>query len=296
MSKQISLKEAVKLVDEGAVMYLGGLGLSRTPMAFVREMVRQKKGGLHLVASGNNFAVDMLAAANLIEKIESDGCGVGFEEMVSNVNRRVMEKSLKVEDYSGLSLNMRLYGGSIGVPFMPTKSLLGSDLEFKPGFKGEGKSKAVDCPFTGEIVSLVPSINADIGVIVAQRVGEDGTVQIDDSLGMDLDGLRASEIKIVIAEEIVSEDKIRKEAQKNVLPGIFVDFVVQLSHGAYPTALFGYYDYDEENLRDYLKWSTTESGFEKYRKKWIKKSEADLIGRMSPKKKSELKADIKLGY
>lgn len=294
MAQQITLQEAVKLVPNGSTIFVGGFAHIRSCMAYSREMVRQKKEQMRFISSGPTVHVDLLAAGKVINKMELAYSGIETIGPAPNIRRRIEERFLKVEDYSNLSMTMRLYGGALGVPFMPVKSLLGSDLEYKSMYKRpEEKVSVVECPFTGETVALVPSINPDFGVIQVQRVDEEGNVQIDDVETSDVDGLKASDVKIVLAEEIVPTSMIRKDPKRTSVPGLMVDFIVKVSWGAWPTGMYGFYDYDQEHIEMYAEQCRTEEGWAKYKKEWVLPSEEKILKKVNKKR---LRARKTLGY
>lgn len=297
MPKQISLQQAAKLIANESKVFIGGFAHIRACMAFSRELIRQKKHGLHLFSSGPTVHTDMLAGGKVVDKYEIAYYGIEGFGPGPNMRRRAEEGSIKIEDYSNFSMTMRLYGGAMGVPFMPVKSLIGSDIANKSVFKDvEKKLMMVECPFTREPVCLVPSVNPDFGVIQVQRVDSEGNVQIDDVDTSDADGLKASKVKIVLAEEIVSPSVIRRDPKRTVIPGIMVDYILKVPWGAYPTAMYNYYDYDQEHLEYYVNETKTEEGWKKYKKEWVLPSEYEILRKVGREKMNKLKAVKGYGY
>lgn len=297
MAKRISLQEAVDLVPNYGILFVGGFAHIRSCMSFCREMIRQEKTGMYFVSSGPTLNVDMLAAGKVIKRMDTGYCGIEMIGPAPNVRRRIEEGYLKVEDYTNFSMTMRLYGGAMGVPFMPVKSILGSDIETRTGFKKqEDKLAVIECPFTGEVVCLVPSINPDVGVIQVQRVDEEGNVQIDDVATSDVDGLKASDIKIVLAEEIVDSEVIRRDPKRTVVPGLMVDYIVEAPWGAWPSAMYNFYDYDQKHIDYYAELTRTEEGWEQYKEEWVLPSEVAIMKKIGAKRLKELKAKKGLGY
>jgi len=297
MPQQITLKEAAKMIPAWSTVFIGGFGSIRSCMAFSRQLIRQEKHDLHFFSSGPTVHLDLLAAGRVIKRMEVGYSGIETIGPAPNVRRRIEEKFLKVEDYTNLSMTMRLYGGALGLPFMPVKSMLGSDMEKKSNFKKlSQKMTAVECPFTGEVVALVPSVNPDFGIIQVQRVDEEGNVQIDDALASDADGLKASDIKIVLAEEIVPTAQIRKDPKRTVVPGLMIDYIVKVPWGAWPTAMYNFYDYDQEHIEYYANICRTEEGWEQYKKEWVLPSEEKIMAKIGEKKLEKLRARKTLGY
>lgn len=296
MPQQITLKEAVNLIPSWSSVFIGGFAHARACMAFSRELIRQEKHDLHFVSSGPTLHTDLLAGAKVISRMEIAYAGIETVGSAPNIRRRVEEGRLLIEDYTNLAMAMRLYGGALGVPFMPIKSILGSDLETKTTFRSAKEKLAlVECPFTRELVCLVPSINPDFGVIQAQRVDTEGNVQIDDAPASDVDGLKASDVKIVLAEEIVSPAVIRRDPKKTAVPGLMVDYIVHAPWGAWPTAMYNCYDYDHEHIKYYANKCETEEGWEQYKREWVDIGEEALMEKIAQKMKT-LKARKGLGY
>ena len=197
MPQKITLHEAVEMVPNWSTIFVGGFAHIRAGRAFSREMIRQEKHDLHFVSTGPTVHVDLLAAGKVIKRMDVGYAGIETIGPTPNLRRRIESRFLKVEDYSNFTMAMRLYGGALGVPFMPVRSLMGSDIEKKSTFRDiREKQSIMECPFTGEIVCLVPSINPDFGVIQVQRCDEEGNVQIDDVVTSDVDGFKASDIKV----------------------------------------------------------------------------------------------------
>lgn len=296
MPKQISLKEAADLIPNWSSVFIGGFAHIRACMAFSRELIRQEKHDLHFVSSGPTVHTDLLAGGGVVNKMEVAYGGIETIGPGPNIRRRVEERDLQIEDYTNFSMTMRLYGGALGVPFMPVKSMLGSDLERKTTFRKNGEKLALaECPFTGELVCLVPSINPDYGVIQVQRVDTEGNVQIDDALTSDVDGLKASDVKIVLAEEIVSPAVTRRDPKKTAVPGLLIDYIVLAPWGAWPTAMYNYYDYDQEHIEYYAEKCKTEEGWEEYKREWVDIGEEALMKKISGRLQ-KLKARKGLGY
>jgi glutaconate CoA-transferase subunit A len=266
--KRITLKEAVKLVPDGAHLFWGGFGFQRPPMAFAHELVRQKKKGLTIYTCGSEMDIDILSGAKVVSRYELAFYAIEGIGLVPNIQRRIREGTIEIEDYSNLAMVMRFLGGALGVPFMPLKSMLGTDMLAKKRFR-EKKAKVIDCPFTGEKVVLVPSVRPDFSIVHAQRVDQEGNVQIDGIKGEDIEGARAGKKVIAIAEEIVDTEFIRSQPDHTVIPNIYVTHVVECPWGSYPMMVYNYYDYDMEHVRMYYDQCKTEEGWQKYCEDYI---------------------------
>ena len=294
--KRITLEEAVKKIHDGAHLFWGGFGYQRPPAEFARELIRQKKRDLTLYTCGSELDIDMLAGARVARRFELAFFAIEAIGLAPNGVRRVRDGELEIEDYTNLAMAMRFYGGAIGVPFMPLKSMLGTDLEKKWRFREE-KSKVIDCPFTGEKVVLVPSVRPDFSIVHVQRVDSEGNAQIDGIKGEDEEGARAGKKLIVLAEEIISNENIRSQPDLTVIPGIYVDHVVEAPWGAHPMAVYKYYDYDLEHIKFYMAQCQTEEGWEKYCEQYILSVDwKGYLKKIGEERLLKLKAKPEYGY
>jgi glutaconate CoA-transferase subunit A len=266
--KRITLKEAVKLVPDGAHLFWGGFGFQRPPMAFAHELVRQKKQNLTIYTCGSEMDLDILVGARVVSHLEVAFYAIEGIGLASNVQRRIREGTVQIEDYSNLAMALRFLGGALGVPFMPLKSMLGTDMLAKKQFR-EKKAEVITCPFTGEKVVLVPSVRPDFSIVHVSRVDKEGNAQIDGIKGEDVEGARAGKKVIVLAEEVVDTEFIRSQPDQTVIPNIYVTHVVECPWGSFPMMVYNYYDYDMEHVRLYYEQCKTEEGWQKYCEEYI---------------------------
>ncbi len=266
--KRITLKEAVKLVPDGSHLFWGGFGFQRPPMAFAHELVRQKKRNLTIYTCGSEMDLDILSGACVVSHLELAFYAIEGIGLVPNIQRRIREGAIEIEDYSNLAMALRFLGGALGVPFMPLKSMLGTDLLAKSKFKPK-KAEVMTCPFSGEKVVLVPSVRPDFSIVHASRVDIEGNAQIDGIKGEDVEGARAGKKVIVLAEEIVNSEFIRARPDQTVIPNIYVTHVVECPWGSHPMMVYNYYDYDFQHVRMYYDQCKTEEGWRKYCEEYI---------------------------
>jgi glutaconate CoA-transferase subunit A len=295
--KRITLEEAVKLVPDGAHVFWGGFGFQRPPMAFAHELVRQHKRNLTIYTCGSEIDIDILSGARVVSRFELAFFAIEGIGLVPNVQRRIREGAVEIEDYTNLAMALRFLGGALGVPFMPLKSMLGTDLLTKTRFRPK-KAEVINCPFTGEKVVLVPSVRPDFSIVHASRVDKEGNVQIDGIKGEDVEGARAGKKLIVMAEEIVDSEFIRSQPDQTVIPNIYVTHVVECPWGSYPMMVYNYYDYDMEHVRKYYEQCKTEEGWQKYCEEYITgvADHMELLNKVGWEKLLKLKAKRPFAY
>src|SRR5262249_26407564 len=126
--KLVSLAEAAASVPDGATVALGGFVVARCSAAFSRELVRQRRKDLTVTQALVGFDTDVLAAAGAIKRLVYGGGSLDHFGLVMAINRAIEEGSIVPEAYSTLTLSLRYLAGALGVPYMPTRSLLGSDV------------------------------------------------------------------------------------------------------------------------------------------------------------------------
>ena len=252
-SKVMTAAEAVsRFVADGATVGIGGQTLGRVTMALAHEIVRQGKKDLNLVGCSMSISMDMLVGAGLARRTE---CGTGNLELFGTTYRwrkAIEEGRLEVVDHSHLAMASRFLAGSLGLPFMPNKSLLGTDILRRKAFNGHKPFSVIDNPWNaGEPVVLLPALTPDVSLVHAQKADETGNVIIEGFTTHDVDMARASRAVIVSCEELVTADEVRREPGRTTIPYIYVDAVVVQPWGAYPTSTYRYYEHDEEHLRHY---------------------------------------------
>src|SRR5262247_42528 len=151
-----------------------------------------------------------------------------------------------MEGCSHLALGLRCRAAAMGVPFLPSLTMMGSSLV------DVGGSKIIDCPYTGEKLLAVPALFPDVALLHVHRADRFGNCQIDGYPHMDHDIARAAATVLVTAEEIVSEEEIRLHPDRTVIPGFAVDALVHVPYGSYPHECYGLYDSEPEHFGLYV--------------------------------------------
>src|SRR5690606_989073 len=140
----------------------------------------------------------------------------------------------------------RLLAGSSGLPFWPLRSFYGTHIP-----KENSQIKHVTCPYSGERLAAVPALNPDLCIVHVQRADKRGNAQVWGLLGTQKEAAFASKRVIVVAEEIVSEEQIRRDPNRTLIPEFKVDHVVHEPWGCHPSYAQGHYDRDNDF---YIKW------------------------------------------
>ena len=245
--KLTSLEEAVARVRDGDQIALGGCLFSRTPLALVWALLRRRPRSLTLARNLMCYEGEWGLVAGAADKIVTSWMGIGLPWGLSRIAREYVESGRVVfEEWSHLGIGLRFRAAAMGLPFLPTLTMLGSDL------MGVGGSKTVACPYTGETLHAVPAFFPDVALLHVQRADRLGNCQIDGYPHMDADIALAASTVLVSAEEIVAEDEIRRRPDRTVIPGFAVDSLVHVPHGSYPHECYGLYDSEPEHFSLYV--------------------------------------------
>lgn len=247
--KVMSLKEAIGLIRDGDHVASGGCHYSRTPMACVWEMVRQGKKNITYSRSIASTEGDLLLVAGVTKHVITSWFSPGVTWGVSRVMRHYTEKKLaQYEEWSHMTMGLRYRAGAMGIPFIPTRAMLGSDL-----FPRLPDIKQMDCPFTGDKLALIPALNPDVAILHTQRCDEFGNVQSDGLPFMDKDIAMAANKVIITTERIVSNAQIRRAPDRTDIPFFCVDAVVEVPYGCLPHECYGQYQPAFKHMDYYVK-------------------------------------------
>jgi len=263
IDKRMTEAEAVsQFIKDGDYIGTELYGTVRAPMSLVNEMVRQGVKDLRVAGQGV-LELDMLLAASRIKEL--DFTYIGLEVYgVSNCLRREVESGRveTVVEWSNAAITWRFKATAIGVPFIPTRSMLGTDT-----FKYSA-AKVVECPFTGDPICLIPALILDVGLIHVHRADKYGNAQIDGISGFSAEMARASKRLIISAEEIIDSEEIRQTPDRTIIPYYLVDAVVSAPYGSHPGEMCYLYKRDEPQIREWVDASkdpdTTQAYLDKY--------------------------------
>ncbi|WP_422445111.1 CoA transferase subunit A [Thermoanaerobacterium sp. DL9XJH110] len=268
-SKVMGLGEAVREIpDEGAHIAVGGFAITRNPIAFVNEIIRQKKKELNVYQTIAGMDTDLLVGAGAVRKLTYSGGSLDRFGRLERINEAIDRGRLDIREYSGLSLTLRFLAGSMGIPFIPTKSLLGTDMLRDLIAKKDDSVKIETSPFDGEKYVFLKSLQPDIVVIHAQYADENGNVVIEGPV-WDVEMAKAAKKLYVTVEKIVSTEYIKQHPEKVAIPSVYTHAVIEVPFGAFPTAVYKVYDYDKDFLTRYAKINKNEEDFNNYLAEYV---------------------------
>ncbi len=280
--KVMTMKGAVsKFVHDGDTAYLAGF-THLIPFAAGHEIIRQRKTDLTLCRATPDIIYDQMIAAGCAKKIVfsyAGNPGVGSLRCFRRATEKGIPKPLEIEEYTHFGLSGRLFAGATNMPFLPLRTNLGSDLPAQ-----NPNIRSVHNPYAGEEVSVVPPLKPDVAVVHVQRCDAAGNAHIWGIVGEQKDAAFAAKKVILTAEEIVSEDIIRSDPNRTLIPDFIVHAVVHEPWAAHPSYTQGYYDRDNEF---YVQWDEITKEHEtttKYLDEWVYgvKDRAAYVEKLGP--------------
>ncbi len=263
VDKRMTEAEAVRrFIHDGDYIGTELYGTVRCPQSVVNEIVRQGVKDLRVAGQGV-YELDILLAAGLVKAL--DITYIGLEVYgISNCLRREVESG-RVDtciEWSNAGIAWRFKAAAMGVPFIPVRSMLGTDtLKYSA-------AKVVECPFTGIPICLLPALVLDVGIIHVHRADMYGNAQVDGIQGFCAELARASKTLIVSTEEIVPNEEIRRNPDRTLIPYYLVDAVIEAPYGSHPGEMCYVYERDEEHIKEWVEASkdpeTTQTYLDKY--------------------------------
>jgi glutaconate CoA-transferase subunit A len=254
MDKLISLEEAIASVQDNDMVALGGNALHRAPMAACREIARQKKRGLRLVKTAGAMDVDLLCLADCVQSVDAGFISYETEyALAAHYRKAVQEGRVTANEHACYTVISALRAGSAGIPFMPVKGLMISDL-----IEANDYFETVTDPFSGSEVHVVKALQPDVCILHVQEAEKNGNAAIDGPQYEDVLMSRASKRVIVTAEKIVPEKHFSFAKRKADIPHFLVDAVVHVPRGAAPCSCSGLYDINRHQLDQFKKLVTRE--------------------------------------
>ena len=264
MNKLIPLSEAIQRnVNSGDTVYAAGF-THLIPFAAGHEIIRQGFKDLVLARATPDLIYDQLVAANCARKVIFSYMGNPGVGSLRIVRREIEKGDLEWEEYSHFSMITRLQAGAAGLPFMPMNPTAAGDLE-----RVNPLYRRIRDPYSDQEVVTVPALNPDVAIVHVQRADADGNAQIWGIIGEQKEAAFAAERVILTAEKIVSQEVIRSDPNRTLIPGFIVDAVCHVPYAAHPSYTQGYYDRDNAF---YLEWdaiSRDKDTVQAYLDEWV---------------------------
>jgi glutaconate CoA-transferase, subunit A len=255
-----SLEEALAPITDGCVLAVPR-EVSGVAMAATRALVRRGVRRLTLVAiPTSSLQADLLIGAGCVETIETSAVSLGEFGPAPRFTAAVTSGKVHVKDATCPALHAGLQAAEKGVPFMPLRGLIGSDvLAHRPDWK------VMDNPFGNhDPIVLLPAIAPDVALFHAPMADRDGNVWIgrDRELAM---MAHAAKKTVVTVEKIVDRNLFDDPlTAAGALGGFYLEAIAVAPQGAWPLALADHYPADAAHLAEYARLAATADGFARY--------------------------------
>jgi 3-oxoacid CoA-transferase subunit A/glutaconate CoA-transferase subunit A len=234
-------------------------------MALIYEIVRQRIRNLTILGKTAVHDIDILIGGECVSRVEVAYAFVHELRGLSPCGRRAVESGQVkvVGELSNASYQWRFLAASMGVPFIPVRSMLGTDtLKYS-------SARVMADPWSGKPVCLVPACYPDVALFHVHRCDKFGNAQIDGIRVEDFELARASRRLIITTEKIIEHEAIQAQPWETLIPFYLVDAVVEVPFGAHPTEMPVSYSFDEEHIAHWLEVSQTEAGTRTYFDKFV---------------------------
>jgi len=266
--KIFSMKEGIsQFIEDGNSIALGTALEAAIPFAAGHEMIRQGKKDLTLVGPISDMLFDQMIGSGCVKKVIAAWVGNVIMGVGYNMRRALeagVPRKIEIEDHTNFTVSLTLHAGALGIPFIPTKSLLGTGM-----MSGEHPFKEMECPFTKERVALIPALRPDVAIVQAQRADEEGNTHFWGGSGVTKEAALAARKVIVVVEEVVSKKVIQRDPNRTLIPGFLVNAVIPEPWGAHPSPLQGYYNRDHEKYIEYHLQSREREGYLEWLGRWV---------------------------
>ena len=311
-SKVVSLTEAMQEVHNGDCIVLGGVVEDRRPMGAAYELIRQGKKNLILLGECS-LAEDVLVGAGCVVAYRGTYSAIGAFGISPSTKRFIEAGKIVVDDIGHTDVCLGAMAAMAGSPFIATRTTFGTDV-LNPAYDNVAKIRnlarnpktlpakkyvLMEDPFYGTgTVQLHPAMRIDVLIIHVQYVGEEGTVRIDGSLVFDHFAAHAAKKVIITAEQVVPEEYLRRDPNRNQIPCTSVDMVVELPWGAHPGQLLNFYDMDIPFLTEYVGKARTEEGFREWADSWVfgVKNHLEYMDKLGASRLEKIRALPPFGY
>jgi glutaconate CoA-transferase subunit A len=243
----VSLDELVELVPSGIRLGIGGVHLSRLPIALIKRVLANGKKDFVFTSWGGGLPLELFLEANAVRKLIFCFSSLDIFGLAPRFREALEQNRIEIEEWTALAMAQGLHAGHFNLPEMPFQIPTGSDLMKSGTFWKETVSV-----FTGKPLAQARRLDVDVLLLHAQRADRAGNIEIQGARGYDLALAGSAKKLAVTVEQIVDTGKLGDAPRAFVLPKEFVTAVAEVPWGAYPTSCLPYYSTDYQELLGYV--------------------------------------------
>jgi glutaconate CoA-transferase subunit A len=265
-----SLDEALTPIADGCVLAVPRESAG-APMAATRALIRRGVGRLTLIAlPTSSLQADLMIGAGCVEALETSAVSLGEFGPAPRFTAAILAGTIRMKDATCPALHAAFQAAEKGVPFMPLRGILGTDvLKHRPDWK------VIDNPFgNGDPIVLLPAIRPDVALIHAPMADRDGNVWVGRQREL-ITMAHASEKTVATVEKVYDGNLLDDPAlAAGTLPGFYVETVALAPRGAWPLPLPDHYAWDAKHLAEYAGLAATDEGFKQYLDQYVYERQA----------------------
>jgi glutaconate CoA-transferase subunit A len=260
-----SLEDALGCITDGCLLVVPR-EVSGVPMEATRALIRRGVKRLHLIAlPTSSLQADLLIGAGCIETLETSAVSMGEFGPAPRFTAAILGNTITMKDATCPALHAQLQASEKGVPFMPLRGLIGSDvLVHRPDWR------VIDNPFgNDDPVVLLPAIKPDVALFHATVADRAGNVWIGAQAEL-MTMAHAAAKTVVTVEKIVDDDLLADPTLRaGTIPGFYIEAIALAPRGAWPLPLADHYPADAAHIAEYVKLAATEDGFAAYLQRYV---------------------------
>jgi len=245
---------------------------SLVAMEAVRALVRRNARNLRLLGVPQlGMCADLLIGAGCVSEIETSAVSLGEAGLAPRFTEAAQAGTLKIKDATCPLVHGGLQAAEKGVPFMPSRGVIGSDLA-----KHRADWTTIQNPLSesADPIVLAAAIEPDVALFHARWADRAGNVWV--GRRRELATIAHASISCYVTyEEMREEDMLEDELlAPGVISSVYVTGVAEAKRGAWPLGLIGAYGSDDAHLQQYAKAAKTSAGFEQYLDEFVRTGRA----------------------
>jgi glutaconate CoA-transferase, subunit A len=260
-----TLDEALASIADGCLLVVPR-EVSGVPMEATRALIRRGIKRLHLVAlPTSSLQADLLIGAGCVDTLETSAVSMGEFGAAPRFTAAILGNTITMKDATCPALHAQLQASEKGVPFMPLRGLIGSDvLEHRSDWR------VIDNPFgNDDPVVLLPAIKPDVALFHAPMADRAGNVWVGAQAEL-MTMAHAAAKTVVTVEKIIDDDLLADPTLRaGALPGFYIEAIAVAPRGAWPLPLPSHYPADAVHLAEYVKLAATPEGFAHYLERYV---------------------------
>jgi glutaconate CoA-transferase, subunit A len=256
----------VEHIPDGAFIALPP-DYSLPAMDAVRALIRHRVSKLRLLGVPVlGLSADLLIGAGCVAEVHSSAVSLGEAGLAPRFSEAAERCEIKIVDYTCPAVHTALQATEKGVPFMPLRGVLGSDLTAE-----RSDWQVAQNPFAAgkDPILLISALVPDVALFHARWADEAGNVWVGRRRELATIA-HAARNTYVTVEELRRGDMLEDELlAPGVISATYISGVALAEHGAWPLGVADVYGIDDSHLVAYAAAAKTRDGFQRYLDEYV---------------------------